>query len=244
MRAINQWREFLMESDLSSPAKLVGFCLAQYYRPNKPTYPSQTTLMQDSSYSKNTVKDAIRELVAKCLITVEEKRIGGNSFKSFSYKFIGSAGEPVNEPVIAPMNEPSNEPSFNPSIDGAGGEHKVLERVRSIKKQRKEEVKKPDGVSGETWQTWIQFRKEKKAPISKIVVDAFVKDCLDNNCDVESTLKFWITYKSSWQGFRFDWLKPDDLQKIRLETAELRPEKQMKVVFSDDPDNIGYRNEK
>ena len=161
MRAINQWREFLMDSDLSSPAKLVGFCLAQYYRPNKPTYPSQTTLMQDSSYSKNTVKDAIRELVAKCLITVEEKRIVGNSFKSFSYKFIGSAGEPVNEPV----NEPSNAPSFNPSIDGAGGEPKVLEVFKENKEEsivpKKVTPKVKNGYTEEFEEFWKAYCRPK-----------------------------------------------------------------------------------
>lgn len=201
-----------MESDLSSSAKLVGFCLAQYYRPNKPTYPSQTTLMQDSSYSKNTVKEAIRELVLKRLITVEEKRIDGNSFKSFSYKFIGSAGEPVNEPMI----DPSFAPSIAPSIDRSVGDPKVLERIKRIKKEIKETTK-PDGVSDETWTTWVEMRKAKKWSVSKIVVDSLVKDCLENKCDVESVLKFWIAYKSGWQGFRFEWLKPDDFDKIRID---------------------------
>lgn len=240
MRAINQWREFLMDSDLSSPAKLVGFCLAQYYRPNKPTYPSQTTLMQDSSYSKNTVKDAIRELVTKCLVTVEEKRIVGNSFKSFSYKFIGSAGEPVNEPVNAPMNEPSNAPSFNPSIDGAGGDPKVLERIKRTKKELKEGIK-PDGVSDETWTTWIQMRKAKKWSVSKIVVDSLVKDCIENKCDVEATLKFWIAYKSGWQGFVFSYLKPEDFEKIRSKQKEPR-ELRFVDLEKDYPDIAGGQN--
>lgn len=102
--------------------------------------------------------------------------------------------------------------------------------IRSIKKERKEEVRKPDSVSDETWQTWIQFRKEKKAPVSKLVVDAFVKDCFENNCDVENTIKFWVTYKSLWQGFRFDWLKPDDLQKIRFGTTQPKEEQELEFI--------------
>jgi predicted transcriptional regulator len=104
----------------------------------------------------------------------------------------------------------------------------TIKNIRSIKKERKEEIKKPENVSDETWQTWIQFRKEKKAPVSKIVVDAFVKDCIENNCDVENTIKFWITYKSVWQGFRFDWLKSDDLQKIRLGS---KPPEEEQLIF-------------
>jgi hypothetical protein len=105
-------------------------------------------------------------------------------------------------------------------------------------------AEKPSGVSDETWKTWVAFRQSHKWSTSQIVVNTLLQDCKENNADIESVLKFWIAYKSGWQGFRFDWLKPEDYKKVGI-VAEKEPiQKEMKVVFSDDPDNIGYRNEK
>ena len=113
MKQINQWRNFLMESDIGSVAKLVGFCMAQYYIPNKPTYPSLTTLTIDTQYCKNTVKSGIRDLEKAGFIRIEEKRMGNNSFKSHCYLFIGSTGDiindTVNEPVIDIANDIAND---------------------------------------------------------------------------------------------------------------------------------------
>ena len=117
MRAINQWREFMLERDISPTARLIGFCLAQYYRPEKLTYPSQATLMRDSGYSRNTVREAVRELEREGLVKIEEKVIRGNSFKSFSYTFIGSTGDPISNPMADPSINPSINPSTNRSIN-------------------------------------------------------------------------------------------------------------------------------
>lgn len=125
MKAINQWRNFLMESDLSSTAKLIGFCMAQYYRPGYPTYPSQTTLMQDSGFnSRNTIRSGIKELEKAGLIEVVEKRIGRNRFKSHCYFFIGSLGDHVGDHIADLSN------------DRARGEHE-------LKKEKKEKRTNP-----------------------------------------------------------------------------------------------------
>lgn len=165
MRQINQWRSFLMDSDCSSSAKLVGFCIAQYYRPNRPTYPSQSTLMQDSSFSKNTVKNAIRELRKRGFVKVEEKRLLHNSFKSFNYTFIGSTGEPVsepaNEPVIDPSIDPSINPSINPSIERAVSDPKGVKRVKVNEGGKYKKEKKPDNNFLLFKDAWTEYPKHR-----------------------------------------------------------------------------------
>lgn len=128
-----------MESEASPSAKLVGFCIAQYYIPNKPTYPSQTTLMRDTGYSKNTVRNAIRELVEFGLLQIFEKRMNRNSFKSFNYIFIGSTGDPVNDPAI---NISINR-SINLSIDGATDDPEIIKENKEYKK-KKENIKEKE----------------------------------------------------------------------------------------------------
>lgn len=129
-----------MDSEASPAAKLVGFCIAQYYIPNKPTYPSQTTLMSDTGYSKNTVRNAIRELVEFGLLQIFEKRMGRNSFKSFNYIFIGATGDPVNDPAI----DISINRSINLSIDGVTDDPEGIKEYKELNIKKKENIKEKE----------------------------------------------------------------------------------------------------
>ncbi len=93
-------------------------------------------------------------------------------------------------------------------------------------------AEKPSGVSDETWKTWVAFRQSHKWSTSQIVVNTLLQDCKENNADIESVLKFWIAYKSGWQGFRFDWLKPEDYKKVGIIT-EKEPELEFVGGFND-----------
>jgi len=125
MATIMEWRTNLIESEVSSSAKLVGFCLSMYYRKNKPTFPSQETLMHDASYgSRNTIGKAVHELTKKKLLKIDEKRVYSNSFKSFCYIFTCSNGEQVTEQVTEQATEQATAPSLS--------EHKVVNKNNNI----------------------------------------------------------------------------------------------------------------
>lgn len=116
----------------------------------------------------------------------------------------------------------NDKPNDNEIASGVTNQSQTDDKPIATNKNNKNEKKllkeaeKPDGVSDETWHSWVQLRKSKKWSVSKIAVDSFLKDCQENNADVESVLKFWIAYKSGWQGFRFEWLKPEDFDKIKI----------------------------
>ena len=73
---INDWRNSLMDTDLSIYVKMVGMAIAKYYQAGKKCYPSLTTLMQEASIgSKHTVIKAIKDLEESGFIKVKKKEI-------------------------------------------------------------------------------------------------------------------------------------------------------------------------
>ena len=252
---IQNWRTALIESEMTDKAKLVGLVLSVYWNNKGKIYPSLTTLENDCSLTKNTIIRAVAELTDNNFVTVTKEHHRKSSFKINTYLLTGVTVAPMNDTVNEPMIDRANEPSIDsvaiapmnaPELDikvfkGIKEKDTIVSKKKRISTLIAE---KPSGVSDETWKTWVAFRQSHKWSTSQIVVNTLLQDCKENNADIESVLKFWIAYKSGWQGFRFDWLKPEDYKKVGI-VAEKEPiQKEMKVVFSDDPDNIGYRNEK
>lgn len=86
---IIEWRDRLLETDLSYRAKLAGLVLSQFYRNKNPTYPAIRTISKLAGLTINPVQDGIKELVASGLLEREQKRMKGNKFLSNLYTFIG-----------------------------------------------------------------------------------------------------------------------------------------------------------
>lgn len=110
--SISIWRNSIFDNDtISSSAKLVGLALANYYIPNRLTYPSLPTIETITRLSRNTVISSIKQLSDNNLIKVSKVRLSNKSFTSNVYTFIGATIEQVNEPV--------NEQAIERAIDGA-----------------------------------------------------------------------------------------------------------------------------
>jgi hypothetical protein len=111
---IYQWRTNLLDAEISSSAKLIGFVLTEFYRKGKECFPSITTLTESSGLgSRNTTIKAVKELEASGLIIIDKKRMLNNSRKSNTYIFYGIDNEPRSELSNEPSSELSNEPSLS-----------------------------------------------------------------------------------------------------------------------------------
>lgn len=88
---IIEWRDRLLEADLSYRAKLTGLVLSQFYRNKAPTYPAVRTISALAGLTINPVQDGIKELVASGLLERKQKRMKGNKFLSNIYTFTGVA---------------------------------------------------------------------------------------------------------------------------------------------------------
>ncbi len=86
---LNIWRDQLTDDRiLTYKAKLVGFILSQYFKPEYPTYPSIRTLSEASSLTVNPIQDGIKELIDNGFIMRKQSRKQGDRFLSNNYSFI------------------------------------------------------------------------------------------------------------------------------------------------------------
>ena len=104
---INDWRNAIFEAELNTATKLVALAIAKYWRPEKPCYPSLSTLMSDCSIkSKHTVLKAISELKKCGLIKVKKGEIKYLSSMQNFYELVGVNSGAVNGAVNGAINAP------------------------------------------------------------------------------------------------------------------------------------------
>lgn len=200
-----------MEADLPSSAKLVGFCLAQYYIPGKETYPSQMTIAEDASIrSRNTVAAAIRQLEKIGMVTVVKKKLHGNSFNICTYQFICSMSEHSFEHTCEQGFAPSIEQSIAPSIEQSTVEHKVVKELKrqgvkktKAKKEFSDSIDKPDDLSEQCWKDFRLHRKAKRAVITQKVLDMIRSEAEMAGISMEDAVNESIS--RGWQAFKADW---------------------------------------
>lgn len=121
---IIEWRNRLLEADLSYRAKLVGLVVSQFYRNKAPTYPAIRTISELAGLTINPVQDGIKELVASGMIERKQKRMKGNKFLSNIYTFIG---------VTETKHVSPPDTSYDTSYDTSPGDTEVDE-IDEIKK--------------------------------------------------------------------------------------------------------------
>lgn len=146
---IYHWKSNLLDYELSSNAKLMGFVLSEFYREGKDCYPGITTLLEVSGLgSRNTILKSIKELVKFKIIKISKKRKPGNSRESNVYKFVGVDNEPLTEPPSKPLDEPSTELSTDGSLSIPSTEPSTeLEDTNTITKTTKKGDNPPPNSS-------------------------------------------------------------------------------------------------
>lgn len=75
-------------------------------------------------------------------------------------------------------------------------------------------VARPDGVTEQTWNDWLQHRKAKRAAVTQTVLDGAAEEAGKAGLSLEDFLKVWCRRGS--QGLEAEWLKP-------AERGERRP---------------------
>jgi hypothetical protein len=72
--------------------------------------------------------------------------------------------------------------------------------------KRKKIPIKPDDVSQDVWESFIQHRKEKKAPLTDLALKGILKESKKVNWSLEEALT--EICNRGWQGFNAEWVKP------------------------------------
>lgn len=115
----NQFKELLLQSELSPNARFVCLVLLQFRnRSTGQCYPSYITLSQSTGLCVNTIRKAIKELEDDGRITISQKRINRNKFTSNFYEFsvTSASGDCSNERSIDCSNDPAQDDTkpYNP----------------------------------------------------------------------------------------------------------------------------------
>jgi uncharacterized protein YdaU (DUF1376 family) len=79
-------------------------------------------------------------------------------------------------------------------------------------------VATPEGVSSEVWESFVQHRKAKKAPITPLVMESLVEQAKLAGWTLENALK--ETCVRGWQSFKAEWVAKRFEPQTQLTTAE------------------------
>lgn len=77
-------------------------------------------------------------------------------------------------------------------------------REEGAKKRRVPEADKPDDVSQEVWDEWVQFRRSIKAPVTQLAVDGIRREAVKASITLQDALGMCVTM--GWRGFRAEWI--------------------------------------
>jgi len=202
----NEYRTRIFESDMSGYAKLVCLAIMEYAGYGKTTcYPSQDTIAQDCSISRNTVRAATKEAQNAGYFTTELIRPKHARFSIIEYTF------PY---VECAAHEQSNAQRVEQSVDlsnerspAAQEPYKPIEPVKPKKIITKKVFSKPENVSDDVWQDFLLLRKEKKAAVTKTALEGIQREADKLGWTLQQALK--VCCARGWQGFNASWVQKD-----------------------------------
>ena len=92
---------------------------------------------------------------------------------------------------------------------------------REAKVQR---LQKPEELTGEFWQDFLAYRKQKKAPVTERVVSLLRKEAKTAGWKLEEVINEMMV--RNWTGFKADWVKEDwkDPNAVWVKTEDYQPE--------------------
>lgn len=82
--------------------------------------------------------------------------------------------------------------------------------ARAPRKPTPPPIPKPENVSDQTWADWLKLRKDKRASVTKTVINGAIEEAAKAGMQLEDFLKAWCRRGS--QGMDADWIKPRDRQ--------------------------------
>lgn len=211
---------------LTAPQKLVMCCLSDFADDNGIAYPSIELISEWSGLNRKTVMKTVRELSEIGLIE-SRKTFGAKSIYRLAYAHIesstkngssaefGTSTKNGHEPVPkTDMNQYQNwdtnqsRTSQEPDIGNFCVSEPSREKEKPAKKSRSVSVPKPEEVTQESWNAWMQVRKNKKAStLNSIAWARFKSEAQKAGLTLQEAVT--ICAEKEWRGFEAAWLKND-----------------------------------
>lgn len=110
-----------------------------------------------------------------------------------------SVTTPLTPASPLPLTPASPEPSIEPSLN-----HPLNTSAR----KRAAPIAKPDDVDEQTWNDWLQLRKDKKASVTVTVLKSAITEAAKANIPLERFLQIWCSRGS--QGLEASWLTSNE----------------------------------
>ena len=87
-------------------------------------------------------------------------------------------------------------------------------------KRQRQKVEKPESVSDNVWDSFVQHRKQKKAVITDLVLSAIAKESEKAGWTLDAAMTEMVT--RNWTGFKAEWVanKPSAQQAFSKHEAE------------------------
>lgn len=92
-----------------------------------------------------------------------------------------------------------------------GMEWNGMEKEKEWKKEKKNTVAPPEGVTDSVWQDWISLRKAKRAAVTQTAIDGIEREARKAGVSLQVALETCCA--RGWTGFKAEWLKDKGEQK-------------------------------
>jgi len=86
----------------------------------------------------------------------------------------------------------------------------------------------PEDVSAEVWESWLELRKKKRAPVTATVIELSRHEAMKANLTLEAFLRVWC-FRGS-QGLMADWLKPEERGRAAVVTVDRSAEVEAEIA--------------
>lgn len=90
---------------------------------------------------------------------------------------------------------------------GASVSKKEIVEPKPKKEVKTQRLQKPEELTGEFWQDFLAYRKQKKAPVTERVVSLLRKEAKTAGWKLEEVINEMMV--RNWTGFKADWVKED-----------------------------------
>ena len=153
-------------------------------------FPSFTHMAGKCECSRRTVISHIQNLEEKGFLTITRQKLKNDMNTSNIYKLRIDASE---SPALG---------SESPAL--GGGESPAPNNPHSLEPAKKHVNLKPESISEEIWNDFIEMRKKKKAGITMTVMNAFNREANKAGITLEDAIR--ISIERNWMGFNADWI--------------------------------------
>lgn len=105
---------------------------------------------------------------------------------------------------------------------GASVSKKEIVEPKPKKEVKTQRLQKPEELTGEFWQDFLAYRKQKKAPVTERVVSLLRKEAKTAGWKLEEVINEMMV--RNWTGFKAEWVEAKDPNAVWVKTEDYQPE--------------------